>query len=93
MLRPASPGCGTVSYDQSNAERKSREKAAGMWISGLRSAGPASRSSTETSPAALKRSCRQLDKRYVPLRSSSLTSLLAGISTVDAATDCEPARN
>ncbi len=43
--------------------------------------------------AALKRSCRQLDKRYVPLRSSSLTSLLAGISTVDAATDCEPARN
>ncbi|HZO48406.1 MAG TPA: DUF2325 domain-containing protein [Xanthobacteraceae bacterium] len=42
--------------------------------------------------AALKRTCRQLDKRYVPLRTSSLTSLLAGISTIDAA-DRQPARN
>ncbi len=42
--------------------------------------------------AALKRTCRQLDKRYVPLRTSSLTSLLTGIATIDAATDCEPAR-
>jgi hypothetical protein len=42
--------------------------------------------------AALKRACRQLDKRYVPLRTSSLASLLAGISTIDAAVDGEPAR-
>jgi hypothetical protein len=37
--------------------------------------------------AALKRTCRQLGKRYVPLRTSSLTSLLAGISSVGAETD------
>jgi hypothetical protein len=36
--------------------------------------------------AALKRTCRQLGKRYVPLRTSSLTSLLAGISAIDAET-------
>ena len=44
--------------------------------------------------AALKRTCRQLGKRYVPLRTSSLTSLLAGISAIDAeAAAAEPARN
>lgn len=37
--------------------------------------------------AALKRTCRQLGKRYVPLRTSSLTSLLAGISSVGAEAD------
>ena len=36
--------------------------------------------------AALKRTCRQLGKRYVPLRTSSLTSLLAGISAIDTET-------
>lgn len=33
--------------------------------------------------AALKRTCRQLGKRYVPLRTSSLTSLLASIASIE----------
>jgi Uncharacterized protein conserved in bacteria (DUF2325) len=34
--------------------------------------------------AALKRLCRQSGKRYVPLRTSSLTSLLAGMASIGA---------
>jgi hypothetical protein len=33
--------------------------------------------------AALKRTCRQLGKRYVPLRTASLASLLAGLASVE----------
>lgn len=36
--------------------------------------------------AALKRTCRQLGKRYVPLRTSSLASLLAGITMIEPGT-------
>ncbi len=44
--------------------------------------------------AALKRTCRQLGKRYVPLRTSSLTSLLSGIIANERGRDGpEPTRN
>jgi hypothetical protein len=35
--------------------------------------------------AALKRTCRQLGKRYLPLRTSSLASLLAGMTMIEPA--------
>ena len=53
--QPASPGWGTVSYDQSSGDRNNRENAAGMCSAAAVSAGPASRSSTETSALALSR--------------------------------------
>jgi hypothetical protein len=36
--------------------------------------------------AALKRTCRQLGKSYLPLRTASLTSLLSGIASVGGGT-------
>jgi hypothetical protein len=41
--------------------------------------------------ASLKRLCRQLGKRYVPLRTSSLTCLLAGLAAWQAGTAELPA--
>jgi hypothetical protein len=41
--------------------------------------------------AAVKRVCRQLGKRYVPLRSSSLTCLLSGLSAIQDAGTSPPA--
>jgi hypothetical protein len=41
--------------------------------------------------AALKRLCRQSGKRYVPLRTSSLTSLLAGMASIGAGAAAPPA--
>jgi uncharacterized protein DUF2325 len=36
--------------------------------------------------AAVKRSCRLMEKRYLPLRTASLAGLLAGLAAVQAST-------
>jgi hypothetical protein len=40
--------------------------------------------------ASLKRICRQMGKRYVPLRTASLTCLLSGLAALQVETTASP---